>query len=54
MYLKPANGMLVKTEDAARYVEMSGEDLPDTSYYRRRVRDGDLVKAHPPKPAKEK
>ena len=51
-FLKPAPGMKVRLEDASRYVAEEGEDLPHTSYYRRRVRDGDLVKATPPKAPK--
>ena len=52
LFVKPAPGMFVRLEDASRYVAEEGEALPHTSYYRRRLRDGDLVKATPPKAPK--
>ena len=58
MFLKPVKDMLVRTEDATRYVEADGEDLPNSAYYRRRMKDGDLVdatkKSTPTKDHKEK
>ena len=56
-FLKPAPGLLVRYEDPDRgHIPEDGDELPRTRYYRRRVRDGDLVKAtrpRPPKPPKE-
>ena len=52
-YLKPVKDMLVRLEDASRYVAAEGEELPDTAYYRRRVRDGDLMAAKRSKPKKD-
>ena len=45
--------MLVRLEDCSRYVNPDGEELRNTAYLRRRLRDRDLVKAKPPKPSKE-
>ena len=51
MFLKPVKGILVRTEDAARCIAAEGEDLPNSAYYRRRMKDGDLVDAEKPKPS---
>ena len=52
-YLKPAAGMLVRLEDATRHLFAEGENVVMSAYWRRRVRDGDVTEAKPPKPAKE-
>ena len=48
IFLKPAKGMLIRMENASRYIDPDGEDLPNTSYYRRRRNDGDLMIAKRP------
>ena len=53
MFLKPAKDMLVRTEDSDRYISSEGEDLPNSAYYRRRMKDGDLVDAKKPTPNKD-
>ena len=52
IFAKPRAGMLVRLEDCSRHVNPDGEELRNTAYLRRRLRDGDLVKANPPKPPK--
>ena len=51
-YLKPAKDMLVRLENATRHLLAEGEHVTMSAYWRRRLRDGDVVKATPPKPPK--
>ena len=47
-WLKPAPELKVRYEDPSRgFVRDAGEELPLTKYYRRRLRDGDLVEGPP-------
>ena len=50
-FLKPARGLLVRLEDATRHLLAEGETVRMSSYWRRRIRDGDVAEAKPPKPA---
>ena len=51
--LKPAEGLIVRFEPPAHgSFPAGGANVVMTRYYRRRVRDGDLVEAPAPKPAK--
>ena len=52
-YLKPAAGLLVRLENATRHLLAEGESVTMSAYWRRRLRDGDVTEAKPPKPAKE-
>ena len=52
-FLKPAHDMLVRLENASRHMFAEGEEVAMSSYWRRRLRDGDVIEAKPPKPAKE-
>ena len=52
-FLKPAAGLLVRLENATRHLAAGGETVVMSSYWRRRLRDGDVAEAKPPKPAKE-
>ena len=52
-FLKPATGMKVRLENATRHLAAEGESVAMSSYWRRRLRDQDVVEAKPPKPAKE-
>lgn len=47
--LKPANGLKVRLENGMGYVVETGQMLPLTAYYRRRIADGDLVEVKPVK-----
>ena len=52
-FLKQAEGRTVPTEDGKLWPE-DGMDVTVTRYVRRRLRDGDLVKATRPKKTAEK
>jgi len=42
MIIRPCEGKLVRTENAPfSELPVEGINVPDTSYYRRRLRDGD-------------
>ncbi|MFP3943813.1 MAG: DUF2635 domain-containing protein [Alphaproteobacteria bacterium] len=45
----PREGVKVRTEDGSRFIKEKGEPVPLTTYYRRRLRDGDLIE-EPPSP----
>ncbi|OWY40063.1 DUF2635 domain-containing protein [Xenophilus sp. AP218F] len=55
--LKPAaDGLLVRLEDGSGYLPAEGQPVPLTTYYRRRMADGDAVEVidePPAKPAKK-
>ena len=42
IHVKPAPGVQVRTETGA-VIPKSGQRVQDNSYYRRRIKDGDLV-----------
>ena len=52
-FLKPAAGLLVRLENATRHLHAEGENVTMSAYWRRRIKDGDVTDAKPPKPAKE-
>lgn len=41
--LKPAEGLLVWLEDGTGHLPAEGQSVPLTSYYRRRLADGDVI-----------
>lgn len=48
-WVKPAQGLKVRFEQpASGHIPEEGADVPLTRYYRRRLRDGDLVKTRRP------
>ena len=51
-FLKPAAGMLVRLEDASRHMLAEGEDVLMSAYWRRRMRDGDVIEAKAPPKSK--
>ena len=52
-FLKPAPGMKVRLENATRHLLAEGESVTMSAYWRRRIKDGDVTDAKPPKSAKE-
>lgn len=50
-YLKPAPGRLVFREDGTEWPPEGERASTASKYVRRRIKDGDLVEAQPPKPA---
>jgi hypothetical protein len=57
VFVKPADpGLLVPVPEAPaheRWLPAAGAAVPDTEYWRRRLLQGDVVKAPPPKPRKD-
>lgn len=53
LYLKPAAGLKVPDPVTGKPLAAEGEEKPDTTYWRRRIKDGDVAIARAPKPAKE-
>lgn len=53
MYVIPADGLVVRNP-ARDYAPLppEGDEVPDTSYWRRRLNDGDVTLGKPPKAAK--
>jgi hypothetical protein len=51
MYVKAAPGLKIRDADLKDLLPDEGRDVPDTDYWQRRLRDGDVVKADPPSPA---
>ena len=52
-FVKPAEGILVRHENPSLgFIPAEGVEVELTSYYRRRIADGDLGKARPSKPDK--
>jgi hypothetical protein len=51
MFVKPAPELLVANPEARppmpRHLPAAGAEVPDTEYWRRRLRDGDVVEAPP-------
>lgn len=44
-FVRPGDGRVVYREDGARVIPDEGESVPLTTYYLRRLSDGDLVSA---------
>jgi len=53
MYVKAAPGMKIRDPDLKDLLPDDGRDVPDTDYWQRRLRDGDVVEANPPAEAPE-
>lgn len=59
LFVIPKKGVNVRREDTGAVIAATGETVPNSSYYRRRINDGDLVQGTAPvkkarKPAKAK
>jgi hypothetical protein len=52
LYLKPAEGRTVRREQDGEPWPAEGDFAERSAFIRRRLKDGDLVEASPPKPAK--
>jgi hypothetical protein len=53
-FLKPAAGLIVRDPATGQPLAQDGEAKPDTTYWRRRLRDGDVLPAPAPEPAQTK
>lgn len=49
VFLKPAKPELKVRKPAGEYLAAEGESLELTSYWRRRLRDGDVTSSQPPR-----
>lgn len=45
MYVKPAPGLVIRDPDLRDFLPQEGREVPDTDYWNRRLRDGDVVTA---------
>ena len=51
MFLKPTNSEIkVRDPESGLHLAIDGEEKPANSFWYRRLRDGDVVKAKPAKP----
>jgi hypothetical protein len=53
MYVKPAPGFTIRDPDLFDFLPADGRDVPETDYWNRRLRDGDVVAAAAPAPTAE-
>jgi hypothetical protein len=47
MFVKPAPGLVIRDPDLLDLLPADGRAVPDSGYWQRRVRDGDVVEAPP-------
>jgi hypothetical protein len=52
LFLKPAEGRAVRRQEDGEPWPAEGDFTERTQFVRRRLKDGDLIEAQPPKPAK--
>ncbi len=48
LFVKPAAGLKVRDDASGQHLPPEGKDVPDTPYWRRRLRSGDVVRVEPP------
>ncbi|CCU70937.1 DUF2635 domain-containing protein [Thalassolituus oleivorans] len=41
--VKPAEGVNVRRIENGKHIAAAGEEVPNNSFYRRRIKDGDLI-----------
>ena len=54
IYVKPADNLQVRDPRTGEPIPTEGRDVPRTRYWLRRLRDGDVTEAQPPKASKAK
>lgn len=54
MYIKPVQGRTVPDPSRGDALPSEGREVPDNQYWQRRLIDGDVEAATPPKPEKTK
>ncbi|PRP68612.1 DUF2635 domain-containing protein [Chromobacterium amazonense] len=47
MYVKPKDGLVIRDPDLLDLLPAAGREVPETDYWFRRLRDGDVVSAAP-------
>jgi len=45
MYVKPAAGLKIRDPDLHDFLPEEGREVPDSGYWQRRLRDGDVLQA---------
>lgn len=45
MYVKPAQGLVIRDPDLKDLLPEAGREVPESGYWQRRLRDGDVVAA---------
>lgn len=48
MFVKPAPGLVIRDPDLRDLLPDAGREVPDSGYWQRRLRDGDVIAAAPP------
>lgn len=55
LFLKPADpDLIVRDPDKRRALPVDGAEVPNTTYWQRRLKDGDVIKTSRPKPVSKK
>ena len=54
MFVKPAPGIQVRDPRTGQPLPAPGAEIPVSSYWARRLRDGDVLTSRPPEAAKPK
>ncbi len=52
MFVKPAEGRMVRRPDTFAPLPEGGDEVPRDEFWLRRLRDGDVVEAQPPAPSR--
>lgn len=50
MFVKPAEGLTIRDPDLHDLLPAEGREVPNTDYWQRRLRDGDVTEAAKPSP----
>lgn len=48
LFLKPGNGLIVRDPESGALMPAAGQWKTDNEFWRRRLRDGDVIEAKPP------
>jgi len=48
MFVKPAPGLQVRDPETKRLISPEGEEVPEISFWWRRIRDKDVIVVEPP------
>ena len=53
MYIRTAPGIVIRDPDLMDFIPTEGREVPDTDFWHRRVRDGDVIQCAPTAPTIE-
>lgn len=54
IFVKPKEGLKIKRPDTNRFLAPEGEDVPNSTFWQRRLTDGDVVLLAEKKPEQKK